>query len=216
MTKRTFNFMIIIALLCTVLGASTEPVQAASKSTMAKRAYGKILSSEKAANGIISTSWGLGAKTKFALMDINQDRVPELIFTPDDGYHVEIVAYINKKAKCVGSGFSGYQKYYLKKHIFLSQTTHTGTDIYTYYKFTGKKMKTVAEKYGDDTYNAVTGKIKSKQMLGKFAPYKYTVNGKAVSKKKYNTYIKKLLSGVKSVKPKWHKNTAINRKKYLR
>lgn len=216
MKRRIFCSVVIVSLLCTIFGSSIEGVQAASKRTAAKRAYAKILSSEKDAGGIISTSWGLGAATKFALLDINQDKVPELIFTPDDGYHVDIVAYIKGKAKSVGSGFSGEQKYYPKKHIYFSHTTHTGADSYTYYKFTGNKMKAVAEKYGDCEYNAVTGKKKKIGSVITFAPYLYKVRGKKVSKKKYQAYVKKLLSGAKDVKPKWHKNTAKNRKKYLR
>ena len=127
----------------------------------------------------------MGKETKFALIDINKDGISELIFTPDDGYHVDIVSYVNGKAKAVGSGFSGNQKYYPGKHIYFSHTTHTGTDVYTYYKFTGKKMKTIAEKYGDDTYNVVTGDLKTGDDFGDFAPYKYTVNGKTVSAIKY-------------------------------
>ena len=188
---------------------------AASRSAAAKRAYARILSSEADAEGIISTSWGLGASTKFALLDINRDKVPELIFTPDDGYHVDIISYIKGKAKPVGGGFSGYQRYYPKKHIYFSNTTHTGDDVHTYYKFTGNKMKPLAEKYGNCGINAVTGKKKKNSNLDGFAPYRYTVRGKKVSKKKYQTYVKKLVSGAKNAKPKWHKNTVKNRKKYL-
>lgn len=67
-------------------------------------------------------------------------------------------------------------------------------DTDTYYKFTGKKMKVIAEKYGNDLYK---------------------VKEKTVSKKQYNSYIKKLLSNTKNVKLKWHKNTEKNRKLYL-
>ena len=158
----------------------------------------------------------MGKETKFALIDINKDGISELIFTPDDGYHVDIVSYVNGKAKAVGSGFSGNQKYYPGKHIYFSHTTHTGTDVYTYYKFTGKKMKTIAEKYGDDTYNVVTGDLKTGDDFGDFAPYKYTVNGKTVSASKYKSYVNRVISGAKNVKLKWHKNTKANRLKYLK
>jgi len=228
--KKIFIFALITIVLCFCAGntcaddaRAREPYyknavmagKRTSKSTMAKRAYAKVLSNEKKASGVVDTSWGLGANTKFALIDINRDKIPELIFTSDDGYHVSIAAYIKGRAKSVGGGFSGYQKYYPKKHIYFSQTTHTGDDVYTYYRFTGKKMKAIAEKYGNDTYNAVTGKKKTKSELGKFTPYRYTVNGKIVSKKKYNAYVRKVLSGAKSVSPKWHRNTKRNRKRYL-
>lgn len=190
-------------------------VQAISKGEKAKKAYARILSDVKAADGIIYTGQGLGENTKFALIDLNQDGVFELIFTPDDGYRVDIVSYVNGKTKSVGYGFSGTQKYYPKKHIYFSHMMHTGGDVYTYYKFTGKKMKVIAEKYGNDMVNAITGKEKTGDDVGKFAPYKYTVKGKIASGKRYNSYIKKLLSNTKNVKLKWHKNTEKNRKLYL-
>lgn len=168
-------------------------VQAISKGEEAKKAYARILSDVKAADEIISTAWGLGENTKFALIDLNQDGVFELIFTPDDGYHVNIVSYVSGKAKNVGYGFSGTQKYYPKKHLYFSRVNHMG-NVDTYYKFTGKKMKVIAEKYGNDMYK---------------------VNEKTVSKKQYNSYIKKLLSNTKNVKLKWYKNTEKNRKLYL-
>lgn len=77
-------------------------------------------------------------------------------------------------------------------------------------------MKTIAEKYGDDTYNVVTGDLKTGDDFGDFAPYKYTVNGKTVSASKYKSYVNSVISGAKNVKLKWHKNTKANRLKYLK
>ena len=217
MKKRIVSLFLVLVLVSSAVNFTCkDTVQAESKGAKAKKAYTKILSDKKAADGIISTSWGLGKETKFALIDINKDGISELIFTPDDGYHVDIVSYVNGKAKAVGSGFSGNQKYYPGKHIYFSHTTHTGTDVYTYYKFTGKKMKTIAEKYGDDTYNVVTGDLKTGDDFGDFAPYKYTVNGKTVSASKYKSYVNRVISGAKNVKLKWHKNTKANRLKYLK
>lgn len=215
MKKKIFSVLMIVTMFCSVVGTQGDVTQAVSKNAKAKKAYAKVLSSEKASREIL----GVNLSTQFpefALIDINKDGVSELIFTPDGGYHVDIVSYIKGKVKKVGSGFSGSQKYYPNKHIYYSQTTHSGDDVYTYYKFTGKKMKVVAEKYGNDFINAVTGKAKSTfNKANPFAPYKYTVNGKRVLAKKYKAYVKKLLSGAKGKKPKWHKNTAKNRKKYL-
>lgn len=209
--KRVISFLLVLSL---VVASYSGSVQAKSKGAKARKAYAKILADKKAAEGIIS--WDSGKETEFALIDINKDGISELIFTTDDGYHIEIVSYVNGKVKVVGGGFSGEQSYYPDKHIYFSSTTHTGDDIYTYYKFTGKKMKVVAEKYGNATVNAVTGKAKTGDDLGKFTPYKYTVKGKTVSAKKYKSYVKKLISGAKSVKPKWHRNTKSNRSRYLK
>lgn len=193
-------FMVMILSFGVVQTTQGISVQAAknnkSKNAKVKKAYKKYLS---------NTVPYEKNKGKFALLDLNKDGVSEFIYTPDgDGYHVDIAAYVNGKAKSIGSGFSGIQKYYPNKHIYYSQTTHTGVDEYTYYKFTGKKLKVLAEKYGEINE---TGKS--------LKPYRYKVNGKKVSAKKYNAYVKKLLSGANNTKLKWHKNTAKNRKKYL-
>lgn len=115
----------------------------------------------------------------------------------------------------VGGGFSGGQEYYPNKHLYFSQTTHGDSDISTYYKYTGKKMKVLAEKEGRMDINVLTGKPKSTNKELTFKPYKYTIKGKQVSAKKYNAYIKKLLSDAKEVNLKWYKNTSENRKKLL-
>ncbi|MCH5266689.1 MAG: hypothetical protein J1F02_12375 [Lachnospiraceae bacterium] len=207
--KRAMALLLVMVMAFGVVQAAQgAAVQAANasetESVKAKKAYKKYLSNNKKEN------------SKFALLDINKDGVSELITTNDNGYHVGIASYINGKVKTIGSGFSGSQEYYPDKHLYFSQTTHTGVDEYTYYKFTGKKLKVVARKYGDLGYNAVTGKRKPKGERGKsFKPYKYTVNRKKVSAKKYKAYVKELLSGAEKAELTWYKNTSQNRNKYL-
>ncbi len=172
MKKRIVSLFLILVLMSDAVNFMyNDTAQAVSRGVKARKEYAKVLSDTKVAKGVVSTGWGLGKETKFALIDINKDGISELIFTPDDGYHVDVVSYVDGKAKTVGWGFSGKQKYCPNKHIYFSRTTHTGTDVYTYYKFTGKKMKVIAEKYGNDTFNAVTGEQKTGDDLGNFAPY---------------------------------------------
>ena len=85
-------------------------------------------------------------------------------------------------------------------------------------KFDGKKAKLVATKEGHEVYNAITVKEKSASAMGSFAPYLYKVNGKKVSAKKYNSYIKSLKGKAKKVKQsniKLVRNTSSNRLKKL-
>lgn len=213
MKRNLFCMTIIFSLLIGICDIPQDTVQAASKNTMAKKKYATILSSKKAGDKFIDIGLDIGTE-KFALLDINQDGVSELIFTPD-GSRFQIVTYINGKLKGFGPGFSDKRKFFPNKHIVYSQIMRMGDDVYTYYKFTGNKMKIVAEKYGCDYMNAVTGKKKKNPTGYSFAPYAYKVNGKKVSKKKYQAYVKKLLFGTKKAKLKWHKNNATNRKRFL-
>ena len=153
----------------------------------------------------------------FALIDLNKDGVMELVYGDDsrDPYHSSLLAYVNGKVKAVGGGFSGDEKYYPNKHLYYTSTFHTGVEEHSYYKFTGKKLVKLAEKYGNESINAVTGKPKTKKDKKKykslFAPYKYTVRGKTVSKKKYESYVKNLKKGAKNKKLKFVKNNVGNR-----
>ncbi len=211
MKKKMISVILILALLsCTVNFMNIDSVQAASKETKAKKAYAEFLLKNKTSAQVYHF---------FALLDMNQDGVPELILgdqdrVGDDPYRVEIYSYMNRKVQEVGSGFSGSEIYYPNKHLYVSSTCRMGEEIETCYKFTGKKMKAIAEKYGNSVYNAVTGEKKdrsAKGSLADFAPYKYTVDGKTVSAKKYRSYLKKIMSGAKEEKPKWHKNNRKSR-----
>ena len=192
-----------------------EVTQAANKNDAALKAYRELMTDSEKAEKVTGYIGSGLEECEFALIDLNKDGTKEMVFTSDAGYHTSILAYVNGKVKCVGGGFAGDQKYYPNKHLYYSLTAHTGDMIYTYYKFTGKKMKAVAEKHGWDYMNMVTGEQKTGDEVATYAPYKYTVKGKTVSKKKYQAYVKKLKKGAKSAKLKWHKNTKSNRTKYL-
>ena len=216
MKRNLFCISIILAMIICIFDSPNNIAQAASYNAKAKKEYAKILSSKKTEGKIIDVGLDIGTE-KFALLDVNKDGKLELIFTPDNEYRIQIVFYIHGKLKCMGLGFSDKHRFYPNKHIVYSQIMRMGDDTYTYYKYTGNKLMSVASKHGCDYINAVTGKRKKSGPNGNsYAPYAYTVKGKRVSKKKYKVYVGTLLSGANEVKLKWHKNTAANRKKYLK
>lgn len=215
---------IVAILLIEMVPHNTMTFKASAKTTSknkaAMKSYAALLASEKKAKKVLGNNLYTqvsSSSCKFALIDLNKDGIKEMVMTSDGGYHAEILAYVKGKVKIVGNSFAsaGTDKYYPNKKIYYTAILHMGDVIYTHYKFNGKTMKAVAEKHGSDYINLKTGKPKKSSEMSTFAPYKYTVNGKKVSKKKYQSYVKKLLKGAKSQKLKWHKNTKANRSRYL-
>lgn len=183
-------FVVLVTMLFnSINGCHAE---ASSKARKAKAAYAKLLS-----------SWnGSGTDVLFAVIDINKDGISEMIYSDDNLYHTEFMGYINNKVKLLHEGFSGKQKYYPNKSLYYSYSGGHSYVSYSYYKFTGKKLKCVAEK-------------KTENSIVKNPVYEYTVNGKKATKRQYKNYSKKLMIGAKEVKLKFHKNTESNRKRYL-
>lgn len=207
MYKRIRKIVCLVLSLIMILTGMPVIVQAKTSTVLAakaKKAYVKILTSEKEADGILDqfTSGNI-TQYKFALIDLNQDGVSELVFTPDDGYHVNVIAYVNGKVKCVGNGFVGTEKYYPNKSLYITDTWHMG-NTKSYYKFDGKKMKQVA--YASNEYA---------DMPGHEDDYVYYIGAKKTTKSKYTNYINKLKKGAKEERLSWHQNTVNNRKKYL-
>lgn len=197
---KLFKRILSLLLICVLMLDNSFLANAISKDAKAKKAYAEVLNDIKIAEGIISTGWGLGTDTKFALVDINNDGINEMVFTPDDGYHIDIVAYVNGKVKNIGSGFSGTQLFYPNKKIYYSDTWHASRNE-GYYKFNGKKMISLASIYG--------------AVMDDESSYVYHIGKKEVTKKSYQKYVKKLKKGAKEEKIKYFKNTSANRKKHL-
>ena len=202
-------------LFSSVFSGGLQTVGAVDKNAKAHAAYEELLTDGDKVEKITGHSGDRLNEFKFALLDMNEDGVEEMVLTPDDGYHVEVFSYVKEDVKMVGSGYAGGQEYYPNKHLYFSHTTHMGADEYYAYRFNRKKMKLLAQKVGSMYFNVVTGEEKSDEEQDSFEPYEYKVKGKVVSEKKYEAYIGKLLKGAKEEKPKLVKNSAKNRKKYL-
>ena len=191
--------VILLMLMTNSIQYGCECVAASAKGEKALKAYNTAL---KDVNSVVLKDC-VGNDYKFAVIDINDDGVKEMVTTGDDGYHCYIFSFINGSIKEVCDGYAGGEKFYPNKKIYCSTTTRFNETYTYYYKFTGKKMILMAEKKEDAVDPSVF-------------KYDYKVNNKSVSKKKYNKYIKKLMSGAKEKNLSYKVNDERNRNKYLR
>lgn len=174
---------------------SAQAMSSANKK--ARKAFAKQLKKDKKEFCIGSS------KLDYAYVDVDGDKVDELIIYPGYGYCSQVI-YDYRKGKvkevCVASQ-GNFTKYYKKnKVIYVKNSGHQGVLSDYYYKWKGSTYKLVASKtsyYGmNDIYYSGTPEVF------------YSVNGKTVSAAKYRTYTKKLIKGAKAYKfasIKWKK-----------
>lgn len=210
--KSSRNVMrkIVIALAVILLFAMPQDVSAASQRTKAVKAYASFLSKTKYVKWRDrSFSTGLAKNCYFALACIDNNNVPELILYTPDSYHVAGfgVMYTYRNGKVVrvselGFDFHSTLGYYKKKNVYTDNYTWTGSGSYSYERISGRCIGTRHIKYNYRSQKWVTDG--------------YYWNNKRVSKASFNKALKKVVGNTKFTKYKFHKNTAANRKKYLR
>lgn len=169
------NQLILVATLTLcmllILFAPAANVNAASKRTKALTAYQKKLTR-------LDSRYN-----KFALIYLNKDSIPELLITPDFGAHVtigEVYMYTGGKLKQLKYAGSDHGRFiYSKKKSVVSNSGWINGygAISTFYRFNkkgkGTKLKRFEEAYLPKTL--------------------YKINGKKVSKKKFNSEYKKMV-----------------------
>ena len=138
-----------------------------------------------------------------------QNNVPELILYTPDSCHVAgfgvMCTYRNGKVVRVselGFDFHSTLGYYKKKNVYTDNYAWTGSGSYNYERISGRRLGTRYIKYNYRSQKWVTDG--------------YYWNNKRVSKASFNKALKKVVGNTKFTKYKFHKNTAANRKKYLR
>ena len=225
--KKWIAFVLASVMVIAAVPAMTpdEAFAASKKSKAAMAAYRELLNIQMVADNVCGNFGGSLQDAKFALIDLNKDGVSEMVLTADDEYHSALIAYVGGKARTIGSGFSGSTSYYPNKHLYFSSTIHTGWYDDRCYQFNGKKLVKLAEKYGCDYQDAVTGKQKTTEEIEEsfassdpyapYAPYLYIIKGKKVTENKYKDYIKSLKKGAKEQKLSFIANTSKNRDRYL-
>ena len=179
----------IVLLLFTMILICCIPVSANAMSAANKKAHKAFTSQLKKDKKRYCDS--IRPKLKYAYADIDGDKVDELITVPGFGVVYQIIYYYkNGKIRNVASvGQGSFTKYYPKqKVIYVNKSGHMGSLCDYYLKYTNGKYKVVARAgyyYGNRSYSEkpiTTG---------------YHVNNKAVSKKSYTAYIKKITKGEK-------------------
>lgn len=126
----------------------------------------------------------------YAYRDVDGDDIDELIIEPGYGYYFQgIYKYKNGRVKRVCAiGQGPFRRYYPKKKIIFSQKTgHMGILIDNYFKWNNGTYKVVA--YAVRTYSGDYGKAPD--------TVEYFINNKKTTKKRYQSYTKKLIKGDK-------------------
>ena len=182
--KQQFFAGTLILLMLFTLFAPAANVNAASKRTKALKAYQKKLTS-------LDSRYN-----KFALIYLNKDSIPELLITPDFSVHAvagEVYTYTGGKLKQLKYAGSDYGRliYSKKKSVVSNSAWINGYGaVSTFYRFNKKgkrtKLKTFEEAYLPKTL--------------------YKINGKKVSKKKFNSEYKKIVKKY-PLKEIWPSNT---------
>lgn len=168
--QRILVATLALCMLFTLFAPATN-VNAASKRTKALAAYQKKLNHLDP------------RQNKFALIYLDKDSIPELLITPDFGVHAvagEVYTYTDGKLKQLKYTGSDYGRliYSKKKSVVSNSAWINGYGaISTFYRFNkkgkGTKLKRFEEAYLPKTL--------------------YKINGKKVSKKKFNSEYKKMV-----------------------
>ena len=169
--KQQFFAGTLILLMLFTLFAPTANVNAASTRTKALTAYQKKLTR-------LDSRYN-----KFALIYLDKDPIPELLITPDFSVHAvagEVYTYTGGKLKQLKYAGSDYGRliYSKKKSVVSNSAWINGYGaVSTFYRFNkkgkGTKLKTFEEASLPKTL--------------------YKINGKKVSKKKFNSEYKKMI-----------------------
>lgn len=211
-----------------------------SKATKAKKAYKKFLSGSKYKWAVSYESWSDEWRSKnpasyrFALKDVNGDKVPELMVENTETYYAagygRLYTFYKGKVKLASRLSNPYCKVNKKAHVLYYQDQHTGAYWGEYYKLKKGKLVEKASWIGEDMKPTSYGHHAAPKIVRHgaektlwavnglyFTSDSYKVNGKKTSYKKYKRYVSKLTKHhSKATSFKFHKNTAKNRTKYLK
>lgn len=210
---------LMLVLLCGIC-VTGNTSNAASSKTAALKAYKKLLSKSTFKwhhyNGYSTVN---SSKLKFSLVYIDNNTVPELIVQNPEAAHYEgtyhIYTYRNGKVKYVGDLMDGVA-YYKKTGIVRAHYGGTGGSCYYYFKLSKGKLTYKLYKNDEIEWQYDSNGDGKLSVLYYKAKSNKVGNEQKISKAKFNAALKKLIKSKKLSKPKYHKNTSTNRKKYLK
>lgn len=204
--KKILLYLIIICVSVSVI-SQTQAIYA-STPQKAIKAYKKFL--KQNSYTIDSVSYDM-QKSQFAIKDINNDRVKELIMFPNTDAMCTFVIYSFYKGKIRYVLSAGHSEvgYFNKKSVFVSEGGSMGIKTVNYFVYKKGKLRDIASfsdyTYFDSTMNneyRVSGKkvskrlfykiLKKKYKISKPRKYKYIFGNKryAVTKKNIKKYVK--------------------------
>lgn len=204
--KRIWKQLVLVAIICILMSSSTL---AATQKAKALKAYRQFLSQSVIRHPQRYYYIYLQRDYhKFALIYLNNDKIPELIISHYEGGHAagygSLYTYYNGKVRFVTS-LSDNWYYYKKKGILYDQYSNQGYKDVQYFRFSGKNCKKIA------SYSLKMGKADSKKF--------FNSKNKKISKKSFDRLIKKYVGRTKKsadFSKYAHNNTNSNRKRYIR
>lgn len=205
---KTLKKTVLFLCLLTAVAAPAN-VQAASQKAKAMKAYKNMLSKQTIQWGE-NKNYTVPAKNcVFATAYIDKDSVPELIVQnnidiPHWSDCTVMYRYRNGKIQVV-KNISAVHRffYYKKKGVFVGNDLSAGIDRSVYYQL-------------------AKGRVSAKQTINKNVGgtggkwTKYYLGNRQVAKSQFNKSLKKITGARKRTEAKFRKNTAGNRKRYLK
>ena len=204
--------MLIFSVAFTTENVSTTMVQAASTRTKAMKAYKKFLK-----RGSFTTNYGRTYRIKgFTTIDINKDKVPELIIESVDESGISVFTYkkgiIRMLSDWIGQVWAwdkgGEYIEYNPSQKALVVRSHGGTGLSGYDLIQYKKGKMYTKLRINMSNYWLDGKVTRSCSYSK-----YNGNGKECSYKTYKKFNKQYFTGKKIRKYHFKKNTTANRNK---
>lgn len=186
LTKKKPGAVRLILLLVCMCMAVPVNAGAASKKSKALKAYKNFLAGQE-------------ASMLFTVAYVNNDSVPELICGTTDS--TAMYTWKNSTMKTVKcQSMDAFKSYYKKKGIIVSSFSQGN---YTEQKYGLFKGTTCTVKMQKVTFSGGARTL-------------YWRNGGEISLKKFNSLLKSYVGSKKVTKLKYYKNTAANRRKYLK
>lgn len=193
-------------------GKTAKCTVTVKKATGYVKAYKKLLANEKLEWAEISFYVNT-AECTFALAYIDDDSVPELIIfnnfqTPHMGGYGAVYTFRKNKVKFVSvlamdqpSSFC----YYKKKGILVDNYTGQGITMESYERLKNGKLDSKVNKRTVYEYS-----------YGNSEKYEYYAGSEKITKSAFDAKLKKLVGSTKKTTLKLRRNTAANRKKYIK
>lgn len=212
--KKQKHLFLCMAMFCLMLCLQPQMTSAASKDTVARKAYAEYLSKSRI---WWSDQYFSSSKIQFAVFDVNNDKVPELyLFNPEaygyQGYY-SLYSYIDGKVKEVYHFGNGQElkEYYPSRGVFLDYGGRMGY-YPCYYVKMSTSGKTTIDFFSakEDVQNNGTFSSVTKYYEG--SSYN---NKREITKSDFQERRERLLGNSSKKTPVLSKNTESNRKRYI-